>query len=55
MAEKLIINGRNKQEQYETLLPQLKALVGGEPDLVANMANLVAALKQAFGDRKSVV
>lgn len=49
MAEKLIINGRDKQEQFETLLPQLKALVSGEPDLVANMANLTAALKQAFG------
>ena len=34
-----------KEEKYKSLLPQLRALVEGEPDLVANMANLVAGLK----------
>ena len=48
MAENLIINGGNKQEMYETLLPQLLSLTTGETDTVANMANVVAALKQTF-------
>ena len=48
MAENLIINGRNKQEMYETLLPQLQSLTAGETDIVANMANVAAALKQTF-------
>ncbi|WP_114748697.1 GAF domain-containing protein [Pleomorphovibrio marinus] len=42
-------NATNKQEKYEALLPQLKALVEGEADLIANLANLAAALKEAFG------
>jgi GAF domain-containing protein len=49
MAEDLIIVKGNKEEQYESLLPQIKALVEGEPDLVANLANVVAALKEQFG------
>ena len=49
MAENLIINGGNKQELYETLLPQLQSLTAGETDMVANMANVAAALKQTFG------
>jgi len=49
MAEDLqIING-SKAEQYESLMPQLKALLDGEPDQVANMANVAAALKEQFG------
>ena len=38
-----------KEEQYKSLLPQIKALLEGEEDLVANMANVVAALKEQFG------
>jgi L-methionine (R)-S-oxide reductase len=49
MAEDLLVAAGTKQEQYETLLPQIKALVEGEPDLVANLANTVAALKEQFG------
>jgi len=49
MAEDLTIIEGNKVEKYETLLPQIKALVEGEPDLVANMANITAALKEQFG------
>src|SRR5690349_4907319 len=49
MAEDLIINTGNKAEQYQSLVPQLKGLMEGETDLVANMANLVAALKEQFG------
>lgn len=49
MAEDLTIITGTKKEQYETLLPQIKALVDGEPDLIANLANTVAALKEQFG------
>lgn len=38
----------NKADQYESLLPQLDALVSGETDLIANMANVVAAIHQTF-------
>lgn len=48
MAENLIINSENKEEQYRTLLPQLEALVAAEPDITANLANITAALKQTF-------
>lgn len=50
MAEILHINNNlSKTELYQSLLPQLKALLGGETDTIANMANISAALKQAFG------
>ena len=39
----------NKEEIYKALLPQVKALLSGEEDLVANMANMAAVLKEAFG------
>lgn len=38
-----------KKEKYESLLPQIKALTEGEPDVVANLSNVMAALKQAMG------
>ncbi len=49
MAEDLTIIEGNKTEQYESLIPQVKALIEGEPDLIANLANVVAALKEQFG------
>lgn len=50
MAEDLkIIRGENKEEQYESLVPQIHALVAGEDDLIANLANVTAALKEQFG------
>ena len=49
MAEDLTIITGTKKEQYEALLPQIKALLDGEPDLIANLANTVAALKEQFG------
>ena len=49
MAEDLTIVKGNKVEQYKTLIPQIKALLEGEPDLIANLANSVAALKEQFG------
>jgi len=49
MAEDLIITEGNKEEQYRSLIPQIEGLLTGEPDLVANLANVTAALKQQFG------
>ena len=48
MAETLIFSSADKANRYAELLPQLEALVVGEPDLVANLANIAAALKEAF-------
>jgi len=49
MAEDLnIITSADKKEQYQSLLPQIEALLYGEPDLVANLANICAALKEQF-------
>jgi GAF domain-containing protein len=48
MAENLTIAGGSKKEKYESLIPQIKALVYGETDLTANLANISAALKQTF-------
>jgi GAF domain-containing protein len=39
----------SKEEMYQSLLPQIQELIRNEPDLIANMANVAAALKQAFG------
>lgn len=49
MAEDLRIITGTKEEQYQTLLPQIQALLEGETDLVANLANVSAALKEQFG------
>jgi GAF domain-containing protein len=49
MAEDLKIIQGSKQEQYLELIPQIKGLLEGEPDLVANLANTAAALKEQFG------
>lgn len=49
MAEDLSIAAGTKEEQYQSLFPQIKGLLDGEPDLVANLANTVAALKEQFG------
>lgn len=49
MAEDLHIASGTKKEQYEALLPQIKGLLEGEPDLIANLANICAALKEQFG------
>jgi len=49
MSEDLNIISGTKEEQYIELIPQIAALLDGEPDLVANLANITAALKQQFG------
>jgi L-methionine (R)-S-oxide reductase len=49
MAEDLnITTSTDKAEQYQSLIPQVEALLMGEPDLVANLANVCAALKEQF-------
>ena len=48
MAEDLLIAKGTKEEQYESLVPQIKALLEGEPDLIANLANISGALKEQF-------
>jgi L-methionine (R)-S-oxide reductase len=49
MAEQLTFVSISKSDRYEELLPQLRALVEGERDIIANLANIVAALRQGFG------
>ena len=49
MSEDLHIAKGNKSEQYQSLIPQIKALIEGEPDLIANLANITGALKEQFG------
>ena len=49
MSEDLIIHTGTKEEQYQALVPQIRGLLEGEPDLVANLANTTAALKEQFG------
>ncbi len=48
MSEDLSIVRGSKQEQYKNLMPQLKALIAGETDQIANMANICGALKEQF-------
>ena len=48
MAEDLIITGNTKTELYEGLLPQIKGLISGESNQVANLGNICAALKEVF-------
>ena len=45
MSELITVSGKTKKEKYESLLPQIKALVEGEPDMIANISNIIASLK----------
>ena len=49
MAEDLAVSGKTREEKYLNLLPQVKGLIGGETDAVANMANICGALKYGLG------
>lgn len=50
MAEELILSEKGtKEERYKELIPQIKALVGDEKDLIANLANIASALKYGMG------
>lgn len=48
MAEELKISIGSKEAQYQSVLPQILALIKGEKNLIANLANITAALKQQF-------
>ena len=48
MAEDLYVIEGSKEDQYKSLLPQIKGLLEGETDIVANLANVAAALKEQF-------
>ena len=48
MSEDLNIIAGTKEDQYQSLLPQIKGLLDGETDLVANLANVTAAMKEQF-------
>lgn len=48
MKNILINNNKTKKAQYESLIPQLKGLLKNESDVIANMANIAAALKETF-------
>ena len=48
MADDLHIISGTKEEKYQSIIPQIKALIYGETDATANMANICAALKYGF-------
>lgn len=48
MAEDLTLHQGTKKEQYESLIPQIKGLMTGEDNLIANLGNIAAALKEQF-------
>ena len=49
MAEDISIISGTKSEQYQSIISQIKSLLEGETDLIANLANIAAALKEQFG------
>jgi len=51
LITRIIMNSKflTKEEKYQSLLPQIRELVKNETDLIANLANIAAALKQTFG------
>ncbi len=50
MSESLLVDqSASKEEKYKALIPQIKALIEGEKDVIANLANISAALKEAMG------
>ena len=48
MEHKYMVQGETKEERYANLLPQLTAIIDGEPDTIANMANIAACLHETF-------
>lgn len=45
MAESFIVSGNTKEEKYNSLIPQIQALIEGETDVIANLSNILSALK----------
>src|SRR4051812_42940980 len=48
MADEIIITASGREERYRELVPQIKALIDGEENLTANLANICAALKYSM-------
>ncbi|MES2592506.1 MAG: GAF domain-containing protein [Bacteroidota bacterium] len=48
MVDSLVVSGHTKKEKYESLIPQIKALMEGEKDSIANLSNILAALKYSM-------
>ncbi len=49
MSENLIVNSNaSKEEKYADLLPQIEAVIDGEPDIIANMANVASMIQETF-------
>jgi L-methionine (R)-S-oxide reductase len=49
MSETIVVSQKeSKEDKYISLLPQVEALIAGEPDLIANLSNIAAALKETF-------
>lgn len=49
MSENLIIDDNaSKEDKYVTLLPQIEAVIDGEPDIIANMANIASMIHETF-------
>lgn len=49
MSENLIVNSNaSKEEKYADLLPQIEAVIDGEPDVIANMANVASMIQETF-------
>jgi len=48
MAESLRVTGSDKKAKYKELIPQIHSLISGEKDLIANLANVTAALQMTF-------
>jgi GAF domain-containing protein len=49
MVQEITISRTTRADKYKELLPQIKGLVTGESDLIANLANIMAALKSSLG------
>lgn len=49
MAEEIEVVEGTKQDKYASLIPQLEALLEGENDLIANLSNTTAAIKEMLG------
>ncbi len=48
MSESILVEGTTREEKYASLLPQIRALVEGENDLIANLANIIGAIKEGM-------
>jgi len=48
MSESIVLIEGTKEQKYQSLLPQITAIITGETDLIANMANISSALKEQF-------